>query len=199
MILNKLYSQYKNEIVAGLLWGLIAGLLWGLIVGLLWGLIAGLLWGLIVGLLWGLIAGLLWRLVFWLVGGLVWGLVVILVNFPEAFPFLIGLKPILFLILGIIVLVEIVFLLDKSKPKKKEDRITFTIKRKLEAFFEVLLGLSAIAQIYILGREIDFIKYFPVVLKWIGYIGIGIIVIALIVLIFYIWIKLNSRKYEKGK
>ncbi|GBE20487.1 hypothetical protein BMS3Abin17_01228 [archaeon BMS3Abin17] len=90
-------------------------------------------------------------------------------------------------------------MLDKSKPKKKEDRITFTIKRKLETFFEVLLGLSAIAQIYILGREIDFIKYFPVVLKWIGYIGIGIIVIALIVLIFYIWIKLNSRKYEKGK
>ncbi|GBE19885.1 hypothetical protein BMS3Abin17_00615 [archaeon BMS3Abin17] len=90
-------------------------------------------------------------------------------------------------------------MLDKSKPKKKEDRITFTIKRKLETFFEVLLGLSAIAQVYILGREIDFIKYFPAILKWIGYIGIGLIVIALIVLIFYIWIKLNSRKYGRRK
>ena len=152
----------------------------------------GIVWGLVVGL----VRGLVWGLVF----GLVSGLVVILINFARALPFINGFIPILILVLLILFLVEIFFWLDKSKPDKSENITKFTLKKKFEAFCEVVLGLSGVAQIYILIREgIKHItkEVFMEILKWTGYIGAGIIALGIIVLIVYGWIKLNERKYRK--
>jgi hypothetical protein len=151
----------------------------------------GLVWGLAVGLVWGLAVGLVW--------GLVWGLAVLLINFKEAFPFSVNIYPILFLVSGVIILAEILFWL-MPKEKIKKGRFWYTCKRKIENIFEVLLGLSAIGQIYVLGREIGirFTKEaFEVFMRWAGYIGLGIIVLGLVAGIFYLWIKLNSIKYRR--
>ena len=169
--------------------GLVCGLVCGLVLGLVCGLVCELVCGLVLGLIWGLVLGLVF--------GLVLGLVVILCNFSEALPFITGFYPILFLIIGIIIMSEILFWVDNAKPKKKQDIFWFTCKRKLENIFEVLLGLSGIAQIYILCREIDIQNYLPTILKWVGYIGIGLIIIVIVIGMFYLWIKLNSLKYKK--
>ena len=171
-IYNKLTNSQKEDFVVGL----VGGLVWGLVGGLVWGLV----WGLVVGL----------------VGGLVWGLVVILVNFTEAYPFIQGFMPILLIIIGILLIAEIMFWLTKEK-KLKKNLFWHTCKRKIENIFEVLLGVSAISQIYILTRDIDFSEYFPTILKWIGYIGAGIIIIGIVVGLFYLWIKLNELKYKR--
>ena len=188
MIISKIYNKLNKSQKEDVVVGLVLGLVWGLVVGLVYGLDGRLVGGLVGRLVWGL------------VGGLVWGLVVILINFKEALPFLIGFYPILFLIVGIVILIEILFLLmPKEKLKKNVRSFWHTCLRKLECLFEVLLGLSAIAQIYILIREIA--KYYnkevlEFILKLIGYVGVGIIFIVIISYIFYIWIKLNSLKYK---
>ena len=197
MIISKIYSKLNKEEKEGLAWGLVWGLAWGLVVGLAWGLAWGLVWGLAWGLVWGLVWGLACGLVAGLVWGLAWGLVVILTNFTEALPFINGLLPILILIGIIFILVEVFFWLSPREKVKKKDRLKHTLKRKGEALLEVLLGLSLIAQIYIFIREVDFIKYFPEILKWIGYLGLALICFILVVGIVYLWIKLNSLKYSK--
>ena len=152
----------------------------------------GLGWGLVGSLVGSLVGGLGWSLV----GSLVWGLVVLLVNWKEAFPFLMQFYPVALLIFGIIVLSEILFWLMPEEKIKKEKVFAHTLKRKLENIFEVLMGLSTLAQIYIFGREIQVKEYLPEIIKWIGYIGAGIIILGAAVGLFYLWIKLNSLKYS---
>ena len=106
------------------------------------------------------------------------------------------------LFLGIIGLIEIWFWLDNSKKPKGISTLRFTLNKKLEAFFEVMLGLSGIAQVYILIREGS--KYLTQevvaeILKWIGYIFIGLLALGVIVGIIYLWIKLNELKYKRQK
>jgi SNF family Na+-dependent transporter len=141
--------------------------------------------------------GLAWGLVL----GLAWGLAVILTNFEEALPFMAGIYPVILLVLGIIVVAEIMFWLS-PKEKVKKNIFWHTCKRKLENIFEVLLGLSAITQIYILIREIRTRftqEVLHEVLRWVGYIGFGLIVLVIIVFIFYLWIKANEYKYKEAK
>ena len=183
MIISKIYNKLSKSKKEDLVWGLIGGLVSGLIGGLVLGLVLGLVWGLVLGL----------------VLGLVWGLIVILTNFTEALPFIQGFYEIGLIILGIIIISEILFwLMDKEKVKKSK-RFWHTCKKKFECVFEVLLGLSAITQIYILIREIA--KHYnkevlEIILKGVGYIGFGIVCLGLIIGVFYIWIKLNSLKYK---
>jgi hypothetical protein len=190
---TKFYKENRKDILTGLKLGLLTGLILGLLPGPSFRLLAGLLIGLSFGLLTALLFGLLPGLSY----GLSFGLSIILTNFSEALPFVSGFYPVLFLILGIILLVEVWYWLYPKEKVKKKDRFTHTLKRKIEAFIEVMLGLSAITQVYILTREIDFLKNFPIILKWIGYIGVGIIGLCLIALLIYLWIKLNSLKYRK--
>ena len=153
-------------------------------------IVTGLVAGLVAGLAAGLVVGLAW--------GLAWGLVVILTNFSEALPYFSIFPNWIFLILGIIILSEIMFfLMPKEKLKKGTNIFWHTCKRKFENIFEVLLALSGIAQIYILIREIQVGQYLPEILRWIGYIGAGIICLGGIAGILYLWIKLNSLKYRK--
>ena len=178
---TKFYRKYKAEVLFGLEWGLAGGLLFGLAGELLFGLLFGLAWGLLFGL----------------VGGLVGGLAVLLTNFPTAFPFLCNFKSILFLVIGVIIISEIMFWLIKENKPKKKDMFWYTCKRKLESIFEVLLGLSIIGQVYFIFREVKLKNPFPIILKGIGYVGIGIFCLAIIVVLFYLWIKLNEMKYRK--
>jgi len=211
MITNtKFYKNNKEDIAVGLASGLAFGLAFGLVFGLAFGLVSGLAFGLLSGLAFGLLSGLVFELVFELLSGLAFGLVsglafglvsglaVISTNFIEALPFL-TFYPILFLILGIFVLIEIFYWLDKEKPKKKV-KTSFVLRKKFEATCEVLLSLSLITQIYILIRE--GIKYISKellleIVKWIGYIGVGLIGIGVLVGLIMLWLELNKLKYRK--
>ena len=165
------------------------------ILRLLLGIVWGIVWGLAFGLVSGLVMGLSW--------GLAFGLVIMLIHFPEAFPFLVGVYPILGLIIGIIILTEILFLFMKKEKLKKNVNVFWHVcKRKLECLIEVLLGLSFIGYVYIFVRERylresiqELINGF---IKWVGYVGVGIICLVIIGFIFYFWIKLNSLKYENA-
>ena len=93
------------------------------------------------------------------------GLSAILINFKEALPFINGTLPVLGLILGLIILTEILFWIAPKEKVKKKNLFNHTLLRKGEAFLESLMIFSAITQIYVFTREIDFVKYFPEILK----------------------------------
>ena len=106
------------------------------------------------------------------------------------------------IIVGVIVLAEIIFLLfDKKKPKKKESKFWFTAKRKAIAYLEstfIIIELNGLYQLTVRGYP--YIKrYFPEIVKWLGYIGIGIICLVVVLLILYVYIKLNSLKFKKRR
>jgi hypothetical protein len=193
MLISKIWNNTSEEIKEDLIFGLTVSLIAGLIVGLTAGLIAGH----IVGLTAGLIAGLTVSLIV----GLIAGLIAILINFKEALPFLYGVPEVVILILAIILISEILFWsMPKEKLKKGTNLFWHTCKRKLENVFETLIGLSAIAQVYILIKEskIQITKdTLDSILRWIGYIGLGVIILLIIGLLFYIWIKLNENKYRQ--
>lgn len=203
MILSRIYNKFGEEedflfvLGSALVSGLFSGLVSSLSFGLLWGLVSGLLFGLV----WSLSCGLLWGLVFSLFGGLLFGLVfgsmVILTNFSEALPFINGLIPVLLLVGIILIFTELFYWLSPKEKIKKKDLFFHTCMMKAEAFIETILGLSFITMIYIFIREFDFVKYFPEIIKWIGYVGVAIICILFGLLISYGWIKLNSLKYKK--
>lgn len=196
MILSKIYNKLDKDKKEDLVFGLFGGLIYGLIYGLFFGLVGGLIYGLFGGLFGGLVGGLVGGLFFGLFGGLVGGLVVILTNFTEALPFIQGALPIIFLIFGLFLLIEILFWLSPKEKVKKKNVVKHTLLRKGEALLETLMIFSAITQIYVFTRDIDFVKYSPEILTRIGYIGAGAIGLGLLILIGYAFIKLNSLKYR---
>ncbi len=200
MIISKIYDKIDIDgVILGILFGCISGVFLGSVSGIVY----GLLWGIIFGVIFSFILGFGFEPGFdsYFVAGIsFWStcsFMVILINFSEAFSFINGVMPILFLIGGIIILTEALFWMFPKEKVKKKNLFKHTLKKKAEALFEVLSGLVIVTQIYILIKYIDFIKYLPEVLKWIGYIGAGIIVAGFIIGLFYLWIKLNSLKYIK--
>lgn len=123
-----------------------------------------------------------------------------------------------------IFLTEILFGLDKDKPKNKKNIMAFTFKKKGEAATEagiltILAGTTGyVLREYNLFEKIkqfliaawDSIKYFFIALwEWLKavipellkFIGVSLLVIAgIAVLIFlvYLYIKLNSLKYKNA-
>jgi len=202
---EELYEEYIGYIAFSLIGGLVFGIAGGLVFGIAGGLAFSLIGGLVLSLIGGLvfsieegIAGLVFGIAGGLAFGIVVGLAVILINFKEALPFINTIQEFIFVILGIIILSEILFFLTKEeKLNKNINLFWYTCKRKCESIFKVLIGLSVITQIYIIFREIKINDYLPEILKWIGYIGFGIIILGVIILVFYIWIKLNTLKYRK--
>jgi MFS family permease len=205
-MITQIYNYLKNKdedlasgLIFGLAFGLFSGLIFGLIFGLAFGLFSGLFSSLFYGLAFGLFSSLFYGLAFGLFSSLTYGLVsslvVLIINIKEVLQ--IELKSILIIIFLVIALTEIIFwFVDKSKPKK-ENRFWFTIKRKLDAFFSSLLILGIVGQIYLLGKA--GIKYITkdAFLKLVGYIGAGIIALAIIGLILCLFIKINELKYKK--
>ena len=92
----------------------------------------------------------------------------------------------------VIILAEIYFFLDSKKPTKKDNKLLFTAKRKAISWFYSIISILGIYFIY---EELK--NYWQEILKWIGYIGVGTIGLAIIIGIVCLYIKLNSLKYRK--
>ena len=141
------------------------------------------------------------ELVLGLVLGLVWGLAwsfgsLLSVNLIAVF----HTQP-NWIALGILLLVitEILFWFDSKKPTKKENQLTFTAKRKGIA---ALWGIGIITQVvggFQTYKEVSplVIQQFQEILKWIGYIGAGLLIVVGVVLLVYMYLWANSRKYSK--
>ena len=94
------------------------------------------------------------------------------------------------------ILMEIFFWFDKQKPKKSQSKFWFTTLKKGEALLEsvAILGYLNLGRIGI--ERISKFQNWDIILKWVGYIGAGIIILVAIIGIIYLFIKLNSLKYE---
>lgn len=94
----------------------------------------------------------------------------------------------------LLIITEIYFLLDSKKPVRKESKIKFTAKRKFVSLFYATLTLLGLNTGYQLVKD-----HWQAILKWVGYIGAGAIILAAIIGIIYLWLKLNSLKYGGKK
>ena len=146
----------------------------------------GLVFGLDVGLAVGLDVGLAIGLVFGLVFGLEKIITLGILTIPQA----IG------LVILILIISEILFFFDKSKPSDKKI-LWFTVKRKGEAIIETLLVVINALNIILNWKAIE--SYlggaFPVIIQIVGYLGLAL---GICVVIYgYFW--LNSLRYRKVK
>ncbi len=121
--------------------------------------------------------------------------------FPFAVLFLIesypSFIPIWFTIIFGLLLTEIIFWLTPTeKIKKKESKFRKTLLLKLGCLFDVLVIFSFANGIYLIIKNITKEMLFTI-LKWIGYIGTGVIILGIISGLLYLWIKLNERKFKK--
>ena len=144
-----------------------------------------LVFGLVFGLAGGLAGGLVFGLVFGLAGGLVFGLAGGLTNHSQLLE---GLFPIWILAVSIILISEVFFILDKGKPKDKENTFTFTLKKKAENLIESSIIIVNLLNLNYVIKYVDLSPYFI----YVGYLGLGIIILA----IGYGWIKVNEMKYK---
>jgi len=201
MIIESLFKKFKEEdedlffglfgLLAGLLFGLFFGLSFGLSFGLLAGLLTGLSFGLLTRLLNGLLAGLLFGLGFLIIFIPLLGAVSLISHFPNFIPLW------FFLLIGII-LMELFFWLDIQKPKKKQSKFRFTCLKKGEALLEAVAILGTLNLIRLGIKKIIVWKIpLEIILKWGGYIGVGLICLGIIIGVIYLYIKLNSLKYKK--
>ena len=81
--------------------------------------------------------------------------------------------------------------------KETHTYLVKTIQKKFESLFEagiIIFGLNAIWEILLKLKE-----HWQVILKWVGYIGAGAIIIIIVLGILYSYIKLNGLKYRKIK
>jgi MFS family permease len=192
MIISYMISRGRNntekeDIAVGLAFGLTLGLLAGLVSGLVGGLAFGLLAGLVSGFLAGLTLGLLAGLAFGLLAGLAFGLLAGLAYIPLPFE-------LHWIIIGIIILGEVFFWLDREMPKRKS--LWFTARKKLENMAESgLLIVNAMNVWYVLNTYWNYDEF----LKWVGYIGMIVIVIAVMMAVIYGWLEINHLKYRKVK
>jgi hypothetical protein len=192
MILEKLFKITKKDQKEAFVFGLVSGLGFGLVSGLGFGFGSGLVFGLVFGLgfgiVFGLVSGLVFGLVYFINFFAFLGLVGLITHYPSFIPLW------LIIVLGILVL-EAFFWFDSQKRPKNIKPFWFTLMKKGEALLETV----AIFGYLNLGRlAIGKIKYIPCkeVLKWTGYIGAGIIALALVVGLIYLYVKLNSLKYK---
>jgi MFS family permease len=189
MITSKIYNWLKKkdeDLAGGLAWGLVGGLA----VGLAWGLVGGLAWGLVGGLAVGLAGGLAWGLAWGLVGGLAVGFIS-LFKYPLSIHY--G-----WIILIWFLLMEFIYWLEPRKKVSKNQIMGKTILKKLESGFEAIALISLFNLIRI---GIKNISRFPidVVLDWIGYIGLGISGVGVLIFIGWVYFKLNALKYARLK
>lgn len=161
------------------------GLAVSLVAGLVFGIV-GIATGVFASLGTGIFAGLIASIASSLTAGLVAGL------FNNQY----GLEiPIWLFFLIVLAIAEILFIISSRKEKKKKITLWYILGRKLEEIFDVLLVAITILNIRWVVQHVDFSKYWPEILKWIGYIGIIFIVIALI----WLWLHLNKMIMERKK
>ncbi len=104
----------------------------------------------------------------------------------------------LFLILTIAI-GEIIYWLDNKKPKKQDNKILFTARRKSLAMLYSGVILVVIVGGYSLIIRIEkfLINYDYIILKWLGYIGVGLVGLGIALSVIYMYFWLNNLKYRK--
>ena len=203
MILEPLFKRFKKDNFS-LITGLVLGLFGGGILfatGLSESLLEGLLYGGIMSFLFGFLSFALGGgdstgggiLGYFISFTFCFALLCLFLYFPSFIPIW------LFILIGIIIL-ETCFWLDKQKPKKKQNKLWFTIGKKLEALLESIAILGTLNLIRLSIKWIISWKIpWEAIIKWIGYIGIGLAALFATGLVLYLYIKLNSLKYKKKK
>jgi len=199
MIISKIYNRINkiknSDLREGLLWGLLGDLFGGLLWGLSLGLLGGLLWGLSLGLLGGLLLGLRW--------GLLWGLAfisgnIISVGIISLFKYYPDFIPVYILIVLGVIFLEIFYWLDNDKIKKKENKYLKVVLKKLEAGAEVIILFGFLNLIRLGIENLNKVPH-EIIIKWSGYIGIGIVGLLIIIVIGWLYVKLNSLKYSDSR
>ncbi len=188
----------KDPFVFGMYLGLFLGLFLGAIVLLGGGFTVNLIGGLIVIVFFSLLAGgfvdlnegILFGLGSFIICFSLLGLASLIIRYPTFIPLWI------LIILGIIIL-EALFWLDKSKPSGWQNKITFTLLKKGEALLETIAILGCLNLIRLAIEKIKIFEHWDIVLKWVGYIGVGIICLGVLFIVGYIYLKLNSLKYAE--
>ncbi len=204
MILEPLFKRFKKDNF-NLGMGLVVGLFCG---GVLFamGLSENLLEGLLIGGVLSFLIGFASLVLAAGVGSNGGGILGYFISFTLCFALLClflyfpSFIPIwLFILIGIIIL-ETCFWLDKQKPKKKQNKLWFTVGKKLEALLESIAILGTLNLIRLLIKWIISWKIpWETIITWIGYIGIGLAALFVTGLVLYLYIKLNSLKYKKKK
>lgn len=90
---------------------------------------------------------------------------------------------------------------DYKRVKKKPSIFWFTAERKIIALLKSSFVVLCLLGAYnIVRKAAPWVKeHFPEILKWSGYLGIAALVIGGILGIAYIYIKINSMKYNGYK
>lgn len=100
-----------------------------------------------------------------------------------------------YILLLSLILMEVYFwLIDKKTPEKNENKLFFAFKRKFVGYSYSLATIFLSFTIYQFTIKIK--DYWQTILKWIGYIGVGIIGLAIVIGIVCLFLKLNSLKYK---
>ena len=188
--LKKKDEELAVGIAVGLAWGLVGGLAGGLAVGiaggLAWGIAVGIAVGIVGGLAWGIAGGLAWGIA----GGLAWGLAWGLVNISQLMS--LDIFSIILLIIITIILAEILYGFNKKEKKITWEKVIWL---KIDAIFTSLLiiinGLNA-------RWAVNHIKInFDIVLRWVGYIGAGLIILGIIGGVIYLWLLWNKKRLTR--
>lgn len=125
--------------------------------------------------------------------GLVLGLASGLFNLNNLIP--INPLSITILIISIVIISEIIFWLNKER--KCNHWFKKTLLRKVDSLFTSILIIINLLNIWWLITKADWNNYFPAIVKFLGYIGVAAIGLALLAGIIYGYILLNGMKYRK--
>ena len=213
--IKKLESNDSNiDLIKGVALGLFLGVLMTLVVYMvsavsikpigLMDLVITILFigGTISGLFAAMMADLKIGFIILLTYGLVAGVLLGLINISK----LITPTTFNYILLAIVIIILGEFLFNgKGYTKKLGSKFWFTARRKAESLIESTIIIINSLNLYYLFVRYDLIrkiirnlvKYFPAIMKWLGYIIIGILAVALVVLLLYLWIKLNESRVKK--
>jgi len=120
------------------------------------------------------------------------GLASLITHYPSFMPLWI-------LIIAGIVILELFFWVDNQKKPKSISRFWFTVLKKGEALLETIAIFGYLNLIRLSIKKLIEFRNWAEILKWTGYIGAGLIALAIVIGVIYIYIKLNSLKYKKTK
>lgn len=128
-----------------------------------------------------------------------------LVSYGVIYIFNLNIAVTIITLIVIFVLAEIMFLIMKDE-KPKETLLLSILFKKLVCIFESFIIIISLMNLIYLFKLINwtnlinaFIKALPEIIKWAGYVVIGITGLALAVGIIILWLYLNSLKYNKKK
>jgi hypothetical protein len=110
--------------------------------------------------------------------------------------------PILYSVVGLIGLLEILFLVDREKPKEDQSHMLFTVERKLLSLIDLAIVIGIAGDLKWVYDQL------PSVAEWLGIsqpylwnlatdFAMACLYVIIIIVSIYIYIWLNSKKYDR--